>query len=137
MKPFAFIQGWLTYPDQTFVVIGAQTKEQIVALGKKAKLSKEVIDALNELSPEIPAENFFAYHKQTKSSLFFLQSFEDSWEWWETLKQQLHHAVHQILGVNAGMSDEMEALAYAQEGLFRAIRRKLMGVVEFKKIILR
>ena len=59
------------------------------------------------------------------ASVLWLKEWDGSWSAAEVLIHELHHAVHFILGQGKIMGDEVEALAYQQEYLFRGIRQRL------------
>lgn len=132
-KPFAFILDWGLFPDQTLVVVGTKSLEEIKALAKKIKASKAFIDDLNSLV-EYTDKPFFGRCKGNGSSVLQLPPYEDTWVFWETLMHELHHAVYLTLDIGRDMRGEVEALAYAHESLFRIVRRGLQKVDKLKTV---
>ncbi len=127
-KPLIYVMDCGTYNDQMLVSIGAN-REQIVKYLKKTKCKKEAIAFVQ--NDEIPFEEiggakkgFFAVHPESGFCGIFLSPFLDEWEWYETLLHETHHVTNVLLTKSKNMSDEVEAIAYQQEFLFRSIRRK-------------
>lgn len=127
IKAFAFVQEWGLFPDETLVVVGADTKEEIIRLANKARAGKPFMGNIKDA--DLPSEPFFIrFENGTKGSILRLPKYEDTWTFWETLIHELHHAVQFTLAKGRGMDEEPEGLAYSQEILFRKIRRKLQGI---------
>ena len=75
---------------------------------------------------KIKIKDCFVGMKWLKVVLLLLRPYQDAWEYWETLMDEIQHIV-QYLAKCKGMNDEPEAQAYLFEFLFRSIRRKLQG----------
>ncbi len=71
------------------------------------------------------AQGFVLNLPKSNVTVLWLKVYDIHWECMETLIHELHHAVYIVLGKNRSMADEMEALAYQQEFLFRSIRQHL------------
>ena len=124
-KPIVFLQDTGIYSNEIVLSFGA-SKEEILKYLKSHKIKKEAIEWIEK------DENLFKIFSENNACLAFdrgrmiglFKHFEDTWEFWETLIHELHHAVN-YLTENKRMEKEVEAQAYLQEYLFRSIRRKL------------
>lgn len=125
-----FIQDWGTYGDETVVAVGT-TIDEVVQYLKKHKASQGSIKSMEEDAKELSetmkcSKGFFAKPNDTTvGSFLWTRDWDNSWEHSEVLVHELFHAVYNTLGKGRSMMDEQESMAYQQEFLFRAIRRKL------------
>ena len=122
-----FVQGYGTHTDQILVAVGVSRKE-ILSYLKKVKARPEYIDFIKKTDDKFfENKGTFAWNDKVDGTILYLKKYEDLWDFWETLIHELHHAIEHFR-VKKAMQDEPEALAYQQEFLFRAIRRKLQGM---------
>lgn len=146
MKPYAFIQDWGVFPEQTMVVIGTRNPDNYGKLIRKLHatpaMAKEIVEKLKqegEMGKDTD-KGFFFFLNLTRnrfSCLYFKEwPKKAAWENYETLIHELHHAVYFILGECRGLMKEPEAQAYMVEGLFHSIRRKLDGLDKCEKVYL-
>jgi hypothetical protein len=132
IKPITFVQDCGTYSDQILVAIGVPYS-QIIAYTKEIKAKKDaqewfLKDENLKKGYEIN-KGIYAWDNVSEASFLGMEKFkEDSWEMWECLMHEIHHAVHHILIQKKKMVDEVEAQAYLQEYLFRQIRRKIQRI---------
>lgn len=142
-----FIVDWGCYPEQTIVFIGKRDNIDVMIsslkkLGVSADRAKKVADGIQKHSTRGSADS-------DRGAFYFLETDEDwhanllwlpkwgpnpSWELYESLIHELHHAVQVLLAKGRSMEHEMEALAYAQQSLFQTIRRQLDGGKEMQEI---
>src|SRR3990167_4195246 len=130
LKNFCFLQNWHVYPNDTLVCIG-MTKPEIVAFIRDKEKGKEkwktgVAEDFENTKTPIGDKGYFWYPDEAAQSILIINEWDGSWDNFETLIHELHHAVHIMLGEKRGMAGEVEALAYAQEYLFRSIRKKIL-----------
>lgn len=125
-KPFGFVQDWGTFPDQTLVVIGVKSKNDIIEIARKVGGHKKLLEKLKDMGePPLECAGFFEYLGDGCGSILYMKTYKDDWTFWGTLMHELHHAVFYTLQRHRSMDAEKEALAYAQQDLFQNIRRKL------------
>jgi hypothetical protein len=133
LKKFSFIQDWGTYQVDTIVVVGLN-HDEILEFYKKEDACPEQIkafaDCREQLADCYKQKGFYWKPESLKAGVLWMRNWADCWENYETLLHELHHAVHFYLVGARQMQDEMEAQAYQQEYLFRAIRRRLAKELE-------
>ena len=132
-RGFSFLQDWGTYPAQTLVCVGLGKPEVLKVLRSyggsdgTGRTMARMADAFDKTVEHDLTKNKGYFWSFEGRSVLAVREYADRWEWWETLMHELHHAVHLINGEERGQEKELEALAYQQEYLFRAIRRRLQG----------
>lgn len=130
MRKIIFVQDYGTHTDQLLVCVGVSNKEIIAyCKNKKNKIVPEFADWVEKTIDEKTIEKnkgTFAWNDNMNGTVLHLKKNEDTWDFWETLIHELHHAVEHFR-VKKAMQDEPEALAYQQEYLFRSIRKKLQS----------
>lgn len=133
-KPIIFIQPWGTYCNDTIVCVGGQYKDMVRFLKQlkycKPEVIQELVASEKDITAAIDKGNYgwFKFMQKSNYSIIWLKKIDDDWSCWEVLMHELHHAVACILGDERAMANEPEALAYQQEYLFRAIRRRLQNI---------
>lgn len=135
IKKSLFVQTFGTYSDEIFVIIGQYDKRQVLKYLKKIKakfeFSKWVLENINEWNSSLQDKNkgqlCWNDSKDSGGYVLMLRPVHDSWEYWEVLMHETHHAV-QHMAKRKGFLDEAENQAYLQEFLFRSLRRKLQGI---------
>lgn len=132
---FWYIQDWGTYDVQTLVCVGYSIPE-ITKIVNRIKIKQEARNAWNadmRSTEAFMAEKSGGVWRSKGYTVLYLPVFEDAWNIYETLMHECLHLVVYQLGqckMFINMSDgtiEEEGLAYQQEYLFRAIRRKLQN----------
>lgn len=138
LKPLkcAFIQEWGPYKSETVIAVGLSDAET-AAWMRKEKLFKSFIEAFEKAVVEDDptgelTQAYFWKDPGTGGSVLVIRKAERvpgndeiTWEFYDNLLHELHHATYFILGVGRNMRTEYEALAYMTEWLFREIRRKV------------
>jgi hypothetical protein len=135
IKDKMFIQSFGTYSDEIFVIIGIHDKRQILKYLKKIKalfpFSKWVLESIDEWNTSLKDTNkgqlCWNDSKDTCGCVLMLRTPVDTWDYWEVLMHECHHAVQHI-AKRKGFLEEAENQAYLQEFLFHSLRRKLQGV---------
>lgn len=127
-----FLQTHGTYQNETLVLVGVTIGEAI-KFAKRGRYKKDFVEWLIEVEQEckenggLPSESgFFYYDKKKGYTTLWLNPFEDTWDFWETLIHELSHIVDFVLTEQKKMGPESEARAYHLEFLFREIRRKIL-----------
>lgn len=132
-KSVIFIQSYGTYSNEMLVLVGVQDKKDIYKFCKKNKVkfefTKWVLNDFNDWKASIIKRHtaLFCCNEDIQGVVVMLRPFEDTWEYWENLIHELHHAV-QHMAKKRMMFEEAEAQAYLLEFLFHNIRRKLQKV---------
>src|SRR3990167_10220766 len=116
-KPIIFVQDCGTYTDEILVCIGA-SKKQILAYCKKEGVKKNFTDwiSTDEAIFDVlkKSKAAYAWNDGVQGTILLLKSYEDTWDFWETLLHELHHMVH-VFSRRKIMQEEMEGQAYLQE----------------------
>lgn len=127
-RKFYFVQEWGTYSNETLVVVG-MTKDEILALLKRKKYNKDIVNRFTSHGPSLECFStkaaFVWAPPQFGATLLYFPEWRFDWDHIETLVHEINHLLFFVLGQKKGMSDETEAMAYQNEFLFREIRRKL------------
>lgn len=128
ISKYAYVQSWGSYEIQTLVSINLNHQEIIRFLEKK-KCDEKFLNAFRnseeKLAPSYESRGFYWKPNGAPGSVLWLRPWSGSWENIEVLIHELHHGVHFHLSQCRGMTDEIEALAYQQEYLFKKIRSEL------------
>ena len=133
LKELIFVQDTGVYNDEILVVAGITDKTKVLSFLKRYKADKKFSEWIAQdfdiWIEGIKKENkaSFCFNKDANGIVLILCSPKDTWDYWETLMHEVHHAVFN-LSVRKSLIEEMEAQAYLMEYLFRSIRRKLQGV---------
>lgn len=145
--PFAFVQEWGCYPDETMVIVGTKDIEDFFYFFKKLKvkalLAKDYLTWMKEnggVGVDGDNGNFSCVDSDNgRMTVLYLKEWpkKATWSDYQTLMHELHHAVNFVLVKYRGMENEWEAQAYAQEQLFQQIRRKLDGLDKVDKVYLK
>lgn len=146
-RPFAFIQHWGCYPDETMIVVGTKKIEDFVYFFKKLKvkaaLAKDYLTWMKNnggIGSDGDNGSFSCVDSDNgRCTVLYLKEWPKNTSWlnYQTLIHELHHAVNYILVRYRGMENEWEAQAYAQEQMFQQIRRKLDNNEKCEKIFLK
>lgn len=128
LKPIIFWVDTGAFMDSFIVSVG-KSKKEILSYAKKTKASKDTIKLIEELEDEdLDTSRRIGMTLMEKKSkavvLLHFPKVDDTWDSWETVMHECHHAVF-LLSKKKGFEDEMEAQAYLFEYLFRRIRRTL------------
>jgi len=132
-KELMFIQEYGTYTNQMLVIVGVSDKKKVFRFLKKNRVnvdfSKWVLEDFSDWKENIDKklEGMFCWKNGVGGVVLILRPPNDSWEYWEVLMHEIHHAV-QHLAKQKDMFEELEAQAYLFEHLFRSIRKKLQGI---------
>lgn len=133
-KPLIFVQDFGTYTNEMLVLVGVENKKEVFTYLKRIKakvdFSKWVLedfDSWKERIEEKKQKGLFCWNDEVEGTVLLLRPFEDTWEYWEVLLHEIHHAVDYLVKNNL-MEKEIEAQAYLFEYLFRSIRRKLQRI---------
>lgn len=147
LRPFAFIQEWGCYPDETMVVVGTKKIEDFFfffkKLGVKALLAKDYLTWMKKnggIGSDTDNGSFSCVDSENgRCTVLYLKEWPKNPNWYnyQTLMHELHHAVNYILVRYRGMDNEWEAQAYAQEQMFQRIRRKLDGQEKFERVFIK
>lgn len=126
---YTYVQHWGTFQNETLVSVGTTFDDLKRYLARK-KIAPEQLESFEGRRVHVEdimkdARGLFFDIGEGCGSVLWLKRWPDNWEYNEVLVHELHHATFIVLGKGRGMADEMEALAYAQEHLFRQIRRRL------------
>ena len=128
-KPIIFIQDTGTYLNELIFCAGG-TKNDVI---KYLKARRDVKTNTSEWIEKVKAWEMLAekkavtYSDDSGRAIITTRFYEDTWDYWETIMHELHHYVRSFSQWKL-MEEEDEALAYLQEYLFHAIRRKLQGI---------
>lgn len=121
-----------SFPAEMLVCVGVTKKEvEAYCKDKKQNITKEYKEWLTGNSAEIEGAfaqkegGSFAYNGDKR--VLVINKFEDTWNSWQTLMHEIHHAVAHV-AMKHKFEDESEAQAYTFEQAFREIRRKLQGI---------
>lgn len=128
LKKFAFIQGWGTYSNETFVAVNMDFK-QICFKMKSMKVNKEFVLDFASNKDSIGSfmtkdNNAMCWFSDGRSVLWF-REWVDDWGHYDTLLHECYHLVHNILHKAKNMANDDEGSAYQLEYLFRELRREL------------
>ena len=135
-KTGSFVLDWGTYNETTLVAVGLSYAETVKAL-KKYGCKKEAIDSVVSHEEDIQKilqrnnAGFFWWFsgKTIRTTILWLNDWEDDWPHYETLIHELFHGIISVLGKERGMIQdneiEEEAMAYQLEFLFKNCRREL------------
>lgn len=124
-KPKVFVQPTHIFREDILVCVGASFED--VKKFVKGEVLKS-IERYKGLFQEVLDGKQLGYAVEANGWLYLiLPKFKDTWSYWEILIHELHHIVF-YMSKKKTFDDEMEAMAYLQEWLFREIRRKLQGI---------
>lgn len=134
LKPTIFWQDTGIFGGDFVFAIG-KNKKQILAFAKKAdshvkRLLEELED--QDLRKELRTGMTLAGRHTNVVALIYLPEMSDTWDSWEILMHECHHAVYHI-SKKSGFEEEIEAQAYLFVHLFHNIRRKIMRAQPKKK----
>lgn len=127
-----FVQSTGQWKNDVFVCTGFDAKE-ILRAAKRINSQEYIIKWIENKSEDwnsfIESNCAFATkHPDRGTIILRLRTYEDTWDFWETLIHEISHAVD-MMAEHRGFSNEGEAKAYLAEFVFHEIRRKLQGVV--------
>jgi hypothetical protein len=129
-----YIQSWGTYQNETLVCIGV-SYEEIYKCLKKIKVETDMIKQwecdIDLLDNCLNGAGLFWFNHSR--SILWLKDWKNDWKHYDILLHELFHAVYYILGKGKNMMSEDEGMAYQQEFLFKAIRRKLSDLLSKKE----